>query len=254
MRCIEEGFRMKEAKLTYKAYDGKNIFCPVTYANSETLRSDKAIILVHGLTGYPYVHVLQVLSRFFSAKGYDVYRPALYWSGDGNRTLSECATSTHTRDIQAVVDELRQIYKKLYVVGHSMAGTSMINLNHDADAYCFLDCDYSPWDDTWANARYNEKIDAYFIGWGTESLVSKKMVEEAKNTSIKQIDNLIQKINIPSQVITAEFGQVEAGERIFASLLCQKEYKLIENAGHTFVDNDSSERLTKFIFDWFERF
>lgn len=245
---------MKEAKLNFKAQDGKDIFCAATYANSAEKKSDKAVILVHGLTGYPYVHLLQVLSRYFASNGYDVYRPALYWSEENNRNLSECTTSTHTRDIQAVVDVIRGQYKKLYVAGHSMAGTSLIGLTHSAEAYSFLDCDYSPWDDTWSHARYVEALDAYLIGWGTENLVSNDMVAEAKNTSHAEIDDLIGRIEIPSQVIVAEFGQAASGQKIFSALKCQKGFSIINGAGHTFVMGDSAERVAKLTFDWFEKY
>lgn len=245
---------MREEKVKFKAYDGKDIFCAVHYVGSDEKKADKAVVLIHGVTGSPYFYVLQILSRYFASRGYDVYRPALHWSESNNRNLSECTMSLHTQDIQAVVDVLRLRYNKFYVGGYSLAGALLRGLKHTANAYSFIDSDYSSWDDTWSRAKYNEKLDAYFIGRDMDVLVSKDMVEQSKHTTISEIESSFLQLNVPSQVVVAEFGQVGSGQKIFSMLRGQKDYKYVENAGHTFVENNSADRLAELIFQWFERF
>lgn len=242
----------QEAERDFKAFDGKDIFCAVDYSDSEKNLSDTAVLMIHGLTGYPHTYAFHVASRKFAQQGSDVYRIALYWSGENHRNLSECMTSTHTKDVQSVIDELRPLYKKLYVVGHSLAGTSLINLTHTADAYSFWDCDYMPWDDTWQYAKKDEKTGALYIGWGSKNIVSEEMVEEARATTETMIIDRLQAISVPSQVIIAEFGQAAAGQKIYTALKCDKELQILKGSGHVFKEGDSAERLAALTLDWFK--
>lgn len=243
----------QEAEVEFEAFDGKSIYCAVDYAVSEQSRADNVIVMVHGLTGYPHTYAFHVTSRYFARHGSDVVRPALYSGGENHRNLSECTTSVHTKDVQAVIDGLRPRYKKVYVAGHSLAGTSLINLTHTADAYSFWDCDYMPWDDTWQHAKYDQKLDAYYIGWGSKNVINKDMVEEARATTEAMIKDRLAAINVPSQVIVAESGQAASGKKIFEGLKCPKELQVLKGSGHVFKEGDSAERLAAITFDWFSR-
>jgi esterase/lipase len=244
----------QEAELEVQAFDGKSIYCAVDYAVSEQRPAETVIVMVHGVTGYPHNYAFQIASRYFAQQGSDVVRPALYSGGENHRNLSECTTSIHTKDVQSVINALRLRYKKIYVAGHSLAGTSLIGLTHTADAYSFWDCDYLPWDDTWQYAKYEEKLDAYTIGWGSKNLISKDMVEEGRATTEAMIKARLAAINVPSQVIIAEFGQAASGKKIFEGLNSEKELQVLTGSGHVFKEGDSAERLAALTFDWFGRF
>ncbi len=243
----------EETQREFEAFDGKDIFCAVDYARSEQEPSDTAYVMIHGLTGYPHTYAFQIAARYFAGQGVDVFRVALYSAGDTHRNLSECTTSMHTQDAQAVIDALRPDYKKICVIGHSLAGTTLINLTHTADAYSFWDCDYMPWDDTWSHAKYNEKSGEYYIGWGSRNIISKDMIEEGRATTKQMIDDRLGAISIPSQVIIAEFGQVASGENIYAGLKCRKEVQVLKGSGHVFKENDSAQKLAVLTHDWFAR-
>ena len=244
----------EESTFEVEAYDGKSIFCAVDYAVSEKEPSEKAIVMVHGLTGYPHTYAFQIAARYFARQGADVVRPALYSAGEDHRNLSECTTSIHTKDVQSVIDRLRPRYKKLYVVGHSLAGTSLMGLTHTAEAYSFWDCDYLPWEDTWQHAQHDEQNGQYSIGWGSKNVISRAMVEEARATTEGMIKERLAAVSLPSQVIIAEFGQAASGQKIFDGLKCEKECQVLKGSGHVFKEGDSAERLAVLTFDWFKRF
>ncbi|PJE58563.1 MAG: hypothetical protein COU81_00030 [Candidatus Portnoybacteria bacterium CG10_big_fil_rev_8_21_14_0_10_36_7] len=97
--------------------------------NSHESKKNKLIIFVHGLTGSQNEHHYFNAVKFFCPKGYDTLRFNLYTSKPQARQLSECDISTHAKDINTVINFIKNDYTEIYLIGHSLGCPSIWNAN-----------------------------------------------------------------------------------------------------------------------------
>lgn len=238
-------FMQKELKI--KANDGKLIYGTLAVAKK---KSDKLIIFVHGFTGHRNYHMLFNGARFFSEKGFDTFRFDLYSTQKKARNFSDTKISQHGRDITDVLKFFRDKYKKIYVVGHSYGGTSLLFVDqYLADGFIFWDASYvEPDKDSKGNIKYNKALDAYILDWRIETIIGKNYIQELKH--FLDCGSLINKINIPVLFITAGKGAVKHGIKYFKAANEPKKLVNIKTANHNFDDWKDEDFLFKKTFDW----
>lgn len=83
--------------------------------------SDKAVLLVHGYTGYPGELVRPAEDLYLS--GFDVYVPRLPGHGTNAEDFVKSSYTEWLKMVENAVRDLEKRYKSLYLVGHSMGGT-----------------------------------------------------------------------------------------------------------------------------------
>lgn len=211
------------------------------------------IIFVHGFSGYKDEHIFFNGARFFEKKGFSTFRFDLYnWNKDA-RKLEECTLTLHGQDLDKVVEYFRNKgVKKIFVAGHSFGGITVL-LSHKKDFDAAVLWDSAGDRDVRLNARYIKELDKYYFEEGAYGFtISKAMYEE--NTEKLKPTKLIQSMQMPIKVIVAGAGiMVEEGKKLFQSANEPKGFVIIPNAGHTFDEDGSEEKLFAETLNWFNK-
>lgn len=231
-----------EKQLIIKTPDKKNIQGTFSQAKK---KSKRLIIFVHSFTGGQNEHIIFNGAKFFTNKGFDTYRFNLY-AGDykNTRHFKDTKISLHGNDIDTVVKYFRKKYEKIYLIGHSYGGTSLLFTNYiEVDSYVFWDASYiDPVNDGSNDMKFNENLGKYIMDYGIEILVGKPFIDELKN--FPDCGEMISKINKPVFIITAGAkGNYNAGLRYFKSANNPKKLISIKSADHNFNNWDDENSL-----------
>lgn len=246
---------MIEKDIVIKAHDGKDIIAKHAFA--EDKKSDKVVMLAHGLTGHKdeYIHI--IATEFFTEKGYDVLRFDFY-NGEGNaRTLDETTLAIQGQDLNTVINSIRADYKKIFVCGHSYGGATLLFSQPDVTALAFWDSSFVAeviWRD---QATYIPQLDQYYLPWGTKSLVGKAMYEEGMALTNEKAVKKAQNIKPPSLIVNADTSwelEEYAGRELVAALECEKKHVIIENCDHCFLSRRRVMDLCEHTYDWFQKY
>lgn len=243
---------MTERTIPITAHDGKVIYSVFNPAIGG--KSDVLVVIGHGLTGHPNEYLHKTAQRYLNEKGWDVLRVAYYASQDDARKLEDCTLAIHAQDLNTVIAANKSKYRKIFAVGHSYGGLTMLFANPNVDALSFWDSSFTPYEAFWkSDAVYVPELDCYKIGWGSTKIIGKAMYEEAKDLSEANAISLAQQIAVPSQVVLATVGQENADPEIFfKSLRSIKELCKIES-DHCFYIENTADILAQKTYEWFVR-
>lgn len=239
------------------AFDGKKIWCCLNQAGKTP--SSKAVILAHGLTGFPFEYIHMSARNYFNERGYDVYRLAFYYSGKENRTLRDCTLEIHGKDLNTFLDYVKihhEGIEKTFICGHSYGGITMLFANPDATALSFWDSSFDPWNEFWEKeGAFVPELDCYTLGQDCEHLIGKSMYDEAKNLSSNQATEKVKSLLAPASVMIVPHGEQDVGGRtIYKNLKEPKEFHEIKGATHCFTEGGVVHELLDKTYKWFERF
>ncbi len=213
-------------------------------------KAEKLVVFVHGFTGHQNEHIFFNGAKFFSSNGFDTFRFNLYAAGKGSRNFCDTKISLHGQDLSTVVRHFREEYKKIFVVGHSYGGTSLLFADKNIiDGFVFWDASYIGPKDATAQMKYNKQLDSYILDWGIEIIVGKNFVEELKN--FPDCGKLIKQINKPVLFISAgEKGNAKPAEKYFKYANEPKRLVNIKTANHCFDRFEDEERLFQETFSF----
>ncbi len=240
----------REEELSIATDDGFLLYGTLTNAVE---KSEKLVIFVHGFTGHRHEHIFFNGARFFAERGFDSYRFNLYGEGAKARHLRSTKISTHGADVTTLVKHFREQYKKIYLVGHSFGGPSvLISDTSLIDGIALWDASYIDSEAEALDFVYNDKLDAHILDWGIEHIVGKEYVEELKN--LPDCGELVAKAKVPILIISA--GQAgdnnkEEGERYFAAAQEPKKLVHIAEADHNFDSFETEKQLLEETYEWF---
>jgi len=213
--------------------------------NTTKKKSKSLIVFVHGLTGHKNEHHFYNSAKFFPKNGFDTFRFDLYSGEKGGRSLMKSAISTHTKDVETVVNHFNKKYKHIFLVGHSLGGPSIMlsKVRNDISGIILWDSSARTkveWDDF----KYNKTLKTYMVSWGTEYLISKKMVDEWKTLPLPK--NLISDIKTPIKIICAGKGAlIKSGKEYYKYAKGPKSFSVIKGAGHVFDEYGKEDELFK---------
>lgn len=223
--------------------------------NQGAAKSGKAVILSHGLTGFPQEHLHQSARRHFVQTGYDVIRFYYYCELPQARHFSRSTLKTQAADLAALVQHFRPQYDKLYLAGHSYGGLTALFANPPVDAASFWDSSFLPYDSFWRDeAIFVPELDCYKMNWGWDILVGKEMVEEAKNLTPEQVTKLAQDFHAPAQVILAASSAQNNKSQLYDAVKEPRALHVVEGSSHTFPELDVVDDLLRTTDSWFQQF
>ncbi len=238
----------KEKIIKIKTSDKKIIEGILGIAKDDNI---KLVIFVHGFTGQPNEHIFFNGSKFITTKGFDTFRFSLYAGNSKNtRHFNETSITKHGEDINTIIKFFKKKYKKIFLVGHSYGGTSLMFTDQSKiDGYVFWDASFIIKKSPLGDMVFNENIDKYITDFGIEILVGKKFVEELNN--FPDCGDLIKKIQKPVLFITAgKNGNLNPGMKYFKNANNPKKIINIKNADHNFNSWKDEEELLKQTYLW----
>lgn len=241
-----------EKILSLKTKDGKKIRC---IHNTSGKQNDSIAVIVHGLTGHPNEHCFFNAAQQYPKKGVDVFRPALYWWNDENRKLHECGLSTHSEDLNRVLQYLKPKYKYIHLIGHSCGSPTILKADHHKATTVTL------WDPSYLENGISDELKEIKVGkktlWLCEDqfsyLLSKQFVTEWEWFNGTNELELIEKITAPLHIVTAEKGILIGSKRYLDAHSGLNKYTEIKGASHCFDELGTEAMLLKETLNWIKK-
>jgi pimeloyl-ACP methyl ester carboxylesterase len=207
--------------------------------NAAQGKQDRLIIFVHGLTGHQNEHIFYNAARFFPMHGYATFRFDLYSCDDKGRRFSDASLTTHAADLETVVKHYARRYKRIYAVGHSLGGPTILLAHHDGIDGIVL------WDPSAEQTKkfmpqwcqYDPRIGQYMMHWATDIIMSKRMHDELE--SMQCMPTLAAQAQVPTYVILAGKSVLKRDWK------STKEKVIIPSASHGFDEEGAEEQLFK---------
>ncbi len=221
----------------------------------------RLVIHIHGLTHQMNFLLEVTSSEFFNANGFDHYRVGLYEGLRGSRRLHESTLSTHTKDIQSVLDHFCNSYDEIFITAHSLGGLAMLILNPKNI------CAMSLWDPAldvtnfWKTGDYLTPLPEqrqYALNYGNVFVLSADMVEEMKKYPDDVCLDLARAVVTPMQFVIPERSIFDASphtspENYASAFGGAFDLRRITDAPHTFSNRGNREVLFKASLDWFNQ-
>jgi predicted alpha/beta-fold hydrolase len=236
-----------EEKVLIPTADKKIIYGRINWQGE---KSRKLILFIHGLNGSERTAQMYNAARFFSKRGFVTLRINLYKEAKKARVLHECSIKTHSEDINTVLNFVKGEYDEIHLVGHSLAGPSIIGSSQTVNSVVLWDpslvFENSP-KDHW---EYVPEREMYIVKSSSYTLVNKELYEGWKSSGV----NMIEKMKVPTKIITGSEGPLfERWEAILDKIPVEYTYKKIIGAGHEFSEGETMQELFEETLKWFEK-
>ncbi len=223
--------------------------------NTTDRKNNKAVLIIHGLTGHPREYHHNCAAFDFPKHGYDVIRPWLYCGEEKARKLIDCTLGIHARDVATVTQYFANQYDALYGVGHSFGAPSLILSDTSPfKALCLWDPSIEP--ALTMKGEYIEPFhDYYLIRWEPDVLGGKAMYDEAKTLTLDVTRAAAEKCTAPTRVILAGDGMyAKRGDSYDTYINAECDRKVISGADHCFNEEGVTEPLLNYTREWFDKF
>lgn len=241
---------MQEHKFTLSTPDGKTIYG--VRSGDET---KPALVVVHGLTGHMYEHQFKHAAREWG-DDFCVYRFNLYAGETGARSLIDCTLQTHADDFSCVIADVAQRHDKIFAVGHSYGGPTVMLAN------CPQLTAVSLWDPSYDLASIEEAFfdfykpyaGVYTVNWGTTYLIGKAMRDHGVTLTAEKCAALSRQAKFPIQVILAGLGYyVGRGANYDTDCPYGHRRDVVEGTTHCFYESDSDIQVAQLTAEWFNQ-
>jgi alpha-beta hydrolase superfamily lysophospholipase len=242
-----------EEKWSLKTSDGHRIHGALNKADKK--KNTKAILHIHGLGQKIYGYPQTVMAHSFTKQGYDVIRPSLYSWEKQARSMVDCTIKIHAADTNLVIQYFRKKYKKLYAVGHSYGGPSLMEADINAFAAVSL------WDPTYIPQKTVVKKDytksgKYYLSLeGATGILGQPLLDEAAGFTKAYASKLSAKCSAPLQVIYAGDGYWVGQRGSFHTYAKgPTDERTIKGSQHFFHEEGTAEKLLQYTKKWFDKF
>jgi pimeloyl-ACP methyl ester carboxylesterase len=223
------------------ASDAKLIY---GYFHQPKLPTNKAVILIHGLTGSMNQYLILTFARHIAEKGIAVFRFDQYSRQEVARKFSESTISTHISDTKFVMQYARSLgYEELTLIGHSLGGPiAIFSADNDTKSLLLWEPTATPSERVKFWQTYDEKHNISYLDWNMKIILEDSYIESAKNcpSAYKHISTL----KLPIKIISAELGGTLDFARQYVENAGQKcEFVIVPNAGHDFSEEHAISTL-----------
>lgn len=218
-------------------------------------KNKNLVVFVHGLASSMQEHKFYNAVPYFVPKGFDVFRFDLYSGNTGGRSILECTLETHAKDLDKVIQKFRKEYKKIFVVGHSYGGpTILLSDTSKIDGIAFWDGAYLvPHEAEKVGIIYDTHMDVYRVNWGAEYIFSKEMIDF--ENKLLTPEELIRNVHVPIKFIVAGNGVLLGRSKKYLKAAHEpKALAVIKGATHNFDEYGTAAELYKETFNWFNKF
>lgn len=245
---------MAEQEWVLDTPDGFKIYGVLN--RSDKIKNSKAILYVHGMPFSAYDYAATRMAHSFTRHGYDIIRLNLYHWDEGARSLSDCTFKIHAADINQVYKYFKTKYSKIFAVGFSYGGPSLMESKiNQFEAISLWDPTYIP-ADTIAMSEYKKSKNLYLSLLGTTHIRGQNFIEAAKAYTRDYAVSLSKKCNKPMQVIYAgrDAYWIEQGESFHTHSKGPVDEQVVKSTQHFFHEEGSVEPLLRYTRKWFDKF
>jgi pimeloyl-ACP methyl ester carboxylesterase len=248
---------MQEWHWHIAAADGKLIY-GCTDSDGDK-RPDRAVVIVHGLTGNMDEYQHKTAANFFIRHNYDVVRFDLYSDMPKSRSLSECTLQTHAADLNTVLGQKAAAYGKIFLIGHSYGGPTIMAAQPERAAALSL---WDPSFDLPERWKPEDRTDikqvngVTYLDWGREIIIGQPMLEEARTKyGAEECLALSASLARPIQVVTAAEGFYATQKLSWHSAGHRdNERVVIRGADHCFRNGATLDDALAASLRWFDRY
>jgi pimeloyl-ACP methyl ester carboxylesterase len=242
---IDEGIKLA-------APDGKFIYGDLIKASKP---NSSLIIYAHGMTSTRADYIYLNSARLFARKGYDSLRFSFYSWEEGARCLTQCNIQTHRRDLETVIKKFRNKYERIYLIGHSWGGLTIMHGAWPSVAAISL------WDPSYAPKQYWPNFIGHIKGiallqGGTDTVLSPLMLKQALALDFEACRKLSTRFAQPLQVLHAKKNGMlyKFGESYHTSAKGPTDYHLLAEADHSFQAEAAQTKAVEMTDKWFRKF
>ena len=230
--------------LALKTSDNRLIYGTLDSGNNKTV-----LIFVHGFTGNQDEHHYFNAVPFFIKNNCDTFRFNFYSRDVKARHLTESSITTHTQDLKVVIDNFKDKYDELILIGHSLGALVILNTDVSDVSRLVL------WDPTTPFKNIEEKgatfdpiLNKYIFHWGIDFLVPMQMLDEWISLDLNK---LIEKVPIPCKLIFAgDSGKHELWKPYINRFRIKHESVIIARATHGFIEEGTEQELFEETLTW----
>ena len=242
-----------EKDISFPTGDGKTIYGSFNASQKKTCRG--LIIYAHGLPSSRDDHTYLQSARMFAKLGYDCLRISFYDWRPNARCLTDCDISTHAHDLETTIKRYAKKYDKIYLIGHSWGGLTIVNTDRTGIAAISLwDPSYNP--PFWWPLCSRKQGKSYFLIGGADVLMSADMYKDAMSFDINACRELSARVTVPLQVLHAKKDGIlyKFKESYHSYAKGPTDYHLIARADHQFLDETAMAEAVQYTHQWFSRF
>ncbi len=234
---------MIEKEIKIKTRDGHTIYGVLS--DQKVQPSKTLVVFVHGLASSMHEHKYYNAARLFAREEIATFRFNFYDCRKGGRSIMDCTLPLHAADLNRVVTNFREKYKKIFLVGHSLGAIVILLADtKKVDGVIF-------WDGTHKETKraklfthkafiWAKPLRAYIANWGSVYVIPKALLDPTSRRL------LIKNISCPIKLIYAEKGiLVEGAKDYFKLANSPKELVFIKDADHNFDRGETAVTLHK---------
>jgi dienelactone hydrolase len=218
-------------------------------------KNKPAVIMAHGYSGHSYEYPFKNFAKV-TEKDFCTYRINFYDGQEGGRRAIDCTLQTHADDLTTVIEWIKLNHNKIFTIGHSFGGPSVMLANHKDIKAASL------WDPSYNIAQsyidfassYEKHQNFYVLTWGDSYLMGKPMYEFGSKLNAEFCENLAKHACFPVQVILAGTGYFVNKGNSYDSFGHPKNRRdIIAEAGHCFFENDTATEAATLTANWFKQ-
>lgn len=250
-------------EMRYRTIEEKVIFFDLPHTKGLRIKgilrgelSEPLAIMMHGRPGNGNELLQYLGARYLYERGISILRLFMYDFEPKTRNLMDSNLQTNADDFEAVVQDLReQNVTKVFAIGHSYGGLTILKSKIELDAAVLWDPSHGLW---WAENRdalfadeYPEVVvDKYVIGTAGGGWVYPVAARE-HDKQLGDTSSWAAK-NYPLKIISASDGALtDLGKRYVEKAREPKSHVVIANAHHSFEDSDDVIlKLFEETYDW----
>lgn len=219
-------------------------------------KPDAVVIFIHGLCGFDSFPPLLHASRYFVSKGFASFRCNLYsWRPRGRR-FQETSLRIHAKDLNIAVQYFSKKFQKIFLVGHSFGGLTILRAQNSSvaavslwDPSSLIECPAKGY------FRYSRKLRSYIIDGDCQIIVGDKFREDL--LSFPDELELVKKLECPVHIAYASGPEAvlkASSKRYFRNATSLKQISEIKGASHCFIETGSDQKLCEVTAKWFNKF
>jgi dienelactone hydrolase len=248
---------MPQSNWSLPTADGKIIYGLLN--QPETGKSDKAVLMVHGMPGTPKEPQLEAAAKYFSDIGYDVIRPYLYSVTPDRkncRIFHDTTLAINGTDIDTMMDHFAPHYKMMYGAAHSFGGPGLLTADTSRfKAVCLWDPTFKQKEGLSKAFLLDEKTGKYVIAWDTGVKIGQALTNEYAAMDRAQCITLAKNCKVPLRVVWASDGDyIALGESYHKFAKTAADMKIVKGTRHRFIEPGTTEPLLQYTREWFEKF